>query len=262
MLQINDLKVSYFKEAKEIKAVDGVRLKIPKGSIFAVVGESGCGKTTLGLSLTDLIDPSDGRIMSGAVVFEGRNILRLGPKDLCNIRGKDISYIFQEPASSHNPVFTIGEQITETLLVHKMAKKDNVKDKALISLREAGLAEAERVFNSFPHELSGGMKQRAMIAMAVSTRPKLLVADEPTTALDVNTESRILELLLLLRDNLGLSVLFITHNMRIVKRIADEVAVMYQGKVVEVGNAKRVLSRPRHLYTQLLLDSIPERLKL
>jgi len=262
MLQINDLTAAYFKDEKEIRAIDGIRLKVPHGSIFALVGESGCGKTTLGLSITGLIDPKDGKILSGAVVFEDKNILRLPREQLRDIRGKNISYIFQEPASSLNPVFTIGEQIEEALIVHKLADAKVVREKAIDALKEARLTDPERVYSSYPHQLSGGMKQRAMIAMAISTRPRLLIADEPTTALDVDTESEILELLLTLREELSLSVLFITHDIRLVQRIADQVAVMYNGKIVEVGETAKVFTNPRHEYTKLLLDSMPEKLKL
>lgn len=262
MLQINDLKTHYFKDQRVIKAVDGVRLKIPPSCIFALVGESGCGKTTLGLSITDLIDPKDGRIISGSVIFEERNILKLPLSELCDIRGKKISYIFQEPATSLNPVFTIGEQIKETLLIHRIADRKGAKDMAVASLKEARLPEPERVFNSFPHQLSGGMKQRAMIAMAISTRPRLLIADEPTTALDVDTESKILELLIALRQELSLSILIITHDIRLVRRIADKTAVMYQGRIVEIDDTDRLFSNPKHPYTKMLLDSMPERLKL
>lgn len=262
MLQINDLRTYYFRETKQTRAVDGVRLKIPPSCIFALVGESGCGKTTLGLSITNLIDPKDGKIISGSVVFEGRNILRLPKEQLRDIRGRKISYIFQEPATSLNPVFTIGEQVKETLLAHKIAAGKKAEDMAIVSLKEARLSEPERVFNSFPHQLSGGMKQRAMIAMAISTRPKLLIADEPTTALDADTESEILELIITLRQELSLSVLIITHDIRLVRRIADQTAVMYQGKIAEVGNTDGLFSNPRHPYTKMLLDSLPERLKL
>ena len=262
MLQINDLKTYYFKEKKETRAVDGVRLKIPPASIFALVGESGCGKTTLGLSITGLINPKDGRVISGSVIFEGRNILRLTGDELRNIRGKEISYIFQEPATSLNPVFRIGQQIEEALIVHRVADRKKAKESAIDSLRVAGLPDTERVFNSFPHQLSGGMKQRAMIAMAVSTRPKLLIADEPTTALDVDTESRILDLFVALRKELSLSVLIITHNIRLVKRIADKAAVMYDGKIVEVDDANKIFDNPKHAYTKMLLDSLPENIKI
>jgi ABC-type dipeptide/oligopeptide/nickel transport system ATPase component len=260
ILEINDLTVSYY--SRQAKAVDGVRLKIPAASIFALVGESGCGKTTLGLSITNLISPRDGKIIYGSVIFEEKNILRLSPQELRDIRGRKISYIFQEPASSLNPVFTVGEQIAEALLIHKMADKKNVKTLAIDSLKEARLPDAERVFSSYPHQLSGGMKQRAMIAMAVSTRPRLLIADEPTTALDVDTEAEILELLLLLRKELSLSVLLITHNMRIVRQVADQIAIMYEGRIVEVGQADKVFNSPRHEYTKTLIDSLPENLYL
>lgn len=263
ILQINDLKTYYFKDLKETKAVDGVRLKVPKGCIFALVGESGCGKSTLGLSITNLIDPKDGKIISGSVIFEGRNILKLPAEELRGIRGKGISYIFQEPATSLNPVFAIGGQITEALLVHGIAgDAQEARDKAAASLKQARLSDAERIFNAYPHQLSGGMKQRAMIAMAVSTKPKLLIADEPTTALDVDTENEILQLLSALRDEMPLTILIITHDIGLVRRFADRTAVMYQGKIVEVDETDKLFSKPKHTYTQMLLDSMPERLKL
>ena len=263
MININDLTVCYYagreqSRATEFIAVDNVRLKIPDNSVFALVGESGCGKTTLGLAMTRLIDTKDGMIKHGSVMLEDKNILKFSEEELRDVRGKKISYIFQEPASSLNPVFTIGEQIDETLLAHKIATKKNVKSLTLASLKEARLDDAQRIYKSYPHQLSGGMKQRAMIAMAIATRPKLIIADEPTTALDVDTEREILHLLLSLRGDLSLSILFITHNIRIVKDIADEVAVMHDGKIVETGSADRVFRFPKHEYTKLLVLSMPE----
>lgn len=260
MIKINDLTVEYYRG--NVKAVDSVRLKIPENSIFALVGESGCGKTTLGLAITKLIDSRDGRITSGAVVVNGNNILRFPQDRLRAVRGKEISYIFQEPASSLNPVFTIGEQIDEVLLAHKIASKKNAKELTFAALEKARLNNPLRIYGSYPYQLSGGMKQRAMIAMAICTGPKLLIADEPTTALDTDTEDEILKLLLGLREELSLSILLITHNIRIVERIADYVAVMHKGRIVEVGEADKVLRTPRHEYTKLLLFSMPEKLKL
>lgn len=263
MIQINDLTAYYFKQTENNPAVDRVRLRIPRGCIFALVGESGCGKTTLGLSITRLINSRDGEITTGAVVFEDKNILKFSEDRLRrDIRGKKISYIFQEPASSLNPVFTIGDQIGETLLVHKAATRTNVRSKVLEALEEARISDPIRVIELYPNELSGGMKQRVMIAMAVSMRPKLLIADEPTTALDVTAEHEILQLLLTLKNELLLSILFITHDIRIVKKIADKIAVMYKGKIVEAGETAKVLENPNHSYTKLLIDSMPENLKL
>ena len=263
MIKINDLTVSYYKHhvksgLSEFKAVDNVRLRIPDKSIFALVGESGCGKTTLGLAITRLIDAKDGIIKGGSVILDDKNILKFPEEKLRDIRGKKISYIFQEPASSLNPVFTIGEQIEEALIVHGIASKKNAKDFTISALKQAQLDDAQRVYRSYPHQLSGGMKQRAMIAMAISMKPRLLIADEPTTALDVDTEKEILNLLVSLRETLGLSILFITHNIRIVKDIADEVAIMYKGKIVETGPAGKVFRFPRHEYTKLLVLSMPE----
>jgi ABC-type dipeptide/oligopeptide/nickel transport system ATPase component len=266
MININDLTVCYYKDsakssAEEFIAVDDVRLRIPDNSIFALVGESGCGKTTLGLAMTKLIDIKDGRIKHGSVILDDKNILKFPEKQLRDVRGKKISYVFQEPASSFNPVFTIGEQIGEALIAHGIAAKKNAKDIAIISLKQARLEDAQRVYRSYPHQLSGGMKQRAMIAMAISMKPKLLIADEPTTALDIGTEKEILDLLLSLRKDLCFSVLFITHNIRIVKDIADEVAVMHRGKIVETGPADRVFRFPKHEYTKLLVLSMPENIR-
>jgi ABC-type dipeptide/oligopeptide/nickel transport system ATPase component len=258
MISVNDLSIEYYGYDYIIKAVDNVRLKITDNSIFALVGESGCGKTTLGLGITKLISSKNGRITKGSVVVDDVNILRLSEKELRDIRGKKISYIFQEPASSLNPVFTIGEQIDEVLLAHKIAVKKNVKELTLSSLKKARLDDAERIYNAYPHQLSGGMKQRSMIAMAISTNPMLLIADEPTTALDIDTEKEILDLLLSLRRDLSLSILFITHNIRIVKDIADEVAVMHKGRIVETGPAAKVFRFPKHGYTKLLVLSMPE----
>jgi ABC-type dipeptide/oligopeptide/nickel transport system ATPase component len=256
MIKINELTIKYHRN--NVNAVDNVRLRIQDGSILALVGESGCGKTTLGLGVTSLIDRRDGAITHGSVLMDGVNILRLPEKRLRGIRGKDISYIFQEPASAFNPVFTIGQQIEETLLAHGIASKKDVRKPVFQSLEQARLADPERVYRSYPHQLSGGMKQRAMIAMAICTSPRLLIADEPTTALDVDTEKQIIDLLKSLRKELSVSVLFITHNIRIVKEIADEIAVMRNGSIVESGETAKVLRVPRHEYTKLLVFSLPE----
>jgi ABC-type dipeptide/oligopeptide/nickel transport system ATPase component len=256
MIKINDLTVEY--NRNRLLAVDNVRLKIPEASIVALVGESGCGKTTLGLSITGLIDKRDGSITHGSVSMDDKNILRLSEEEMRDIRGKKISYIFQEPASALNPVFTIGQQIDETLIAHGIARKKQAKALTLEALEKARLSDSGRVYHSYPHQLSGGMKQRAMIAMAICTRPRLLIADEPTTALDVKTEKEILDLLRMLRKELSISVLFITHNIKIVKEIADQVAVMHRGCIVETGDTDKVFRMPRHEYTKLLIFSLPE----
>jgi ABC-type dipeptide/oligopeptide/nickel transport system ATPase component len=266
MIAINDLTVCYYSSrametSEEFAAVDNVRLKMPDKSIFALVGESGCGKTTLGLAITRLIDKRDGYIKNGSVLLDDKNILKFSERQLRDIRGKKVSYVFQEPASSLNPVFTIGEQIDEALIVHGISNKKKAKDITMLALKQAMLQDVERVYRSYPHQLSGGMKQRAMIAMAISMKPKLLIADEPTTALDIETEKEILSLLMSLKDELGLSILFITHNIRIVKDIADQVAVMYKGKIVETGEANKVFRIPKHDYTKLLVLSMPENIR-
>ncbi|MDD5503690.1 MAG: ABC transporter ATP-binding protein [Candidatus Omnitrophica bacterium] len=262
MIRINDLTVCYSRGRRRTEApipvVDGVSLKIPDKSIFALIGESGSGKTTLGLAMTRLIDAGEGSIMRGSVVMDGDNILRLTEEKLRNIRGGKISYVFQEPASAFNPVMTIGRQIDEVLLAHEITGRGQARCLTLEALRAARLEDAKRVYEAYPHQLSGGMKQRAAIAMAIAAGPRLLIADEPTTALDIDTEREILDLLLSLRASMHFSVLLITHNIRIAKGIADEAAVMHKGRIVESGPADTVFRFPRHEYTKLLVLSTPK----
>jgi len=231
VLEIKDLKVSYYGKGKPTTAVDGVCLKINEGEVLALVGASACGKTTVALSVARLISSYDGIISNGNILFKGKDIMQFSHKKLRDLRGKEISYIFQEPASSLNPVFTIGEQITELLLTHTKISKHEAKTKAKEALSLAQLSDTERIFNSYPHQLSGGMKQRAMIAMAIALKPKLLIADEPTTALDVTVQAKIVELLKNLKNKLGLSILFITHDLNLVSVIADRVIEMERGRI-------------------------------
>lgn len=258
LLDIKNLKVCYFTEDKAITAVDGINLYMEKGKVLALVGETACGKSTVALSIARLISPYDGKITNGEIIFKGKDIMRLPLKELQNLRGKEISYIFQEPASSLNPVFTVGEQITELLHAHKRISKAEAKEKAMEGLKTAQLKDIERIFASYPHQLSGGMKQRAMIAMATVLKPILLIADEPTTALDVTIQARIIELLIKLKNDLGLSILFITHDLNLVSTIADRIAVMYQGKIVEVCEKETFYSNPKHDYTKMLLATLKD----
>ena len=247
-LKIEGLRVKY----NDIEVVRGVDLEIGKGECIGLVGESGCGKTTVGLSITRLIPGHKGRISSGRILFEGKNLLVLSPEELRKYRGSRISYVFQEPFSSLNPVFTIHEQLKEAL-----PKDDDVEGSISEALKSVGLKELIDRKKVYPHELSGGMQQRAMIAMAIVSKPDLLILDEPTTALDVTVQKKILELVMELKKNLGLSILFISHDLRTVFELADGVGVMYAGRIVEQGPAKTLMSRPGHPYTRGLVNSIP-----
>lgn len=257
LLRISDLKTYFYQEAREIKAVDGVGLDIKKGQLVALVGESGSGKTVTALSVTKLIT-HPGKIVSGRAVFEDGDLLKLSEKQLQKIRGATISYIFQEPASSLNPVFTVGYQIAESIRLHRGASKKKSLELAEELLRQVGIDRPEDRLSAYPHQLSGGMKQRTMIAMAICSQPKLLIADEPTTALDVTIQVQILKLLKELQAKLGLSILLITHDVSIVKSLADKIYIMQYGKIVESGNTKDIFANPKHPYTKKLLDSIPK----
>ncbi len=256
LLQIKNLKVSY----GGLEVVRGVGLNIDKGECVGLIGESGCGKTTVGLSVTKLIPERSG-MTSGEILFEdpvpqgygaGRDILKLNPEELRNIRGKKISYVFQEPFSSLNPVFTIYEQIKESL-----EEKDNSDSQIAEILKSVRLEKIIGRKNVYPHELSGGMQQRAMIGMAIASKPSLVVLDEPTTALDVTIQRQILDLIMELKNKLNLSILFISHDLRIVFSIADKIGIMYAGKIVECGPKEKIISSPGHPYTIGLMDSIP-----
>jgi len=248
LLQIKNLKVRY----GGLEVVRGVNLTIDKGECMGLIGESGCGKTTVGLSITKLIPERKGNIASGEILFEDEDILKLSPEELRLIRGRKISYVFQEPFSSLNPVFTIYEQIKESL-----EEKDNIADQVAEILKSVGLEKIIGKKNIYPHELSGGMQQRAMIGMAIASKPSLVIMDEPTTALDVTVQRQILDLIMELKSKMGLSILFISHDLRIVFNIADKIGIMYAGKIVEYGPKEKIISNPAHPYTIGLMDSIP-----
>ncbi len=224
---------------------------------MAIVGESGCGKSVSAMSILRLIPDPPGRIVKGQVLFEGRDLLQLSDAEIRDMRGREIAMVFQEPMTSLNPVFTVGRQLTETLFRHTNMSDTEVKARALDLLRQVGISDPARRLTQFPHHLSGGMRQRVMIAMALCCEPKLIIADEPTTALDVTIQAQILELMKELSERLGVAQLIITHNLGVVARYADRVNVMYAGKIVETGTAKEIYHNPRHPYTLGLLASVP-----
>lgn len=256
LLKINNLRTSFFTEAGEVKAVDGVSFSINKGETLCLVGESGSGKSVTALSIMRLI-PRPGRIISGEVIYQGRDLLKFSAGEMREIRGKEISMVFQEPMTSLNPVFTIGNQIMEAVSLHQGLGKRDALNKAVEMLDLVGIADSERRVRDYPNQLSGGMRQRVMIAMALSCNPDLLIADEPTTALDVTIQAQILDLIKGLRERLGMSVLLITHDLGIVAETADTVAVMYAGEVVEFSGVKELFKKPSHPYSIGLLKSTP-----
>lgn len=255
LMQVDDLKVYFGSAAHPVRAVDGVSLTIHEGETVALVGESGCGKSVTSLALARLVPEPPGCYAGGQVLYDGRDVLSLSQKELRSIRGNKISYIFQDPGASLNPVFTIGYQVGEAIRLHR--KQAQIKEEVLDLLAKVGMSDPARTMSAYPHELSGGMQQRAMIAMALACRPRLLVADEPTTALDVTIQAQILELLVSLQEQMGMAVLLITHNLGLVAGVAHRVNVMYAGRIVESGETESVLRRPRHPYTLGLLNAVP-----
>jgi oligopeptide/dipeptide ABC transporter ATP-binding protein len=258
LLEIRSLTTWFFTEDGVVRAVEDVNLEILPGEIVSLVGESGCGKSVTGLSLLRLIPIPPGKILKGELLFEGRDLLGLEEKEMEKVRGNDISMIFQEPMTSLNPVFTIGDQIMEALQLHQNLDKKEARKKAIEMLDRVRIPSPEVRIDSYPHQLSGGMRQRAMIAMALSCQPKLLIADEPTTALDVTIQAQVLRLLKEIQREMGMSVMLITHDLGVVSEIADRVAVMYAGRIVESGPIEAIFSEMRHPYTRGLLESIPQ----
>lgn len=256
IIRVNHLQTYFYVDDRTSKAVDDITFSIPKGKVVCIVGESGCGKSVTALSLLRLInDP--GKIIGGEVFFEGQDVLKMNTKDLHNLRGNQISMIFQEPMTSLNPVFTVGRQIVETIVEHTLLDEKQAWKKAVGLIERVGLPRAEQIMRSFPHELSGGMLQRVMIAIALCCDPKLLIADEPTTALDVTIQAQVLDLLKGLRDESDMSILFITHDLGVVAEIADYVIVMYAGKMIEEAPVIDLFQNPKHPYTKGLLKSRP-----
>ena len=257
LLSVRNLQVLFRSEAGDIAAVDDVSFDVAEGEVLGIVGESGSGKSVTALSIMGLLPRPPARIGGGAVVFQGQELLSLGERALRNIRGPGIGMIFQEPMTSLNPVFTIGDQLMETVRVHERVGRSAQRERAVDMLARVGIATPERRLHDYPHQLSGGMRQRVMIAMALACSPKLLIADEPTTALDVTIQQQILELLLDLREELKMAIMIITHNMGVVAETADRVIVMYAGKIVERAPVGELFARPAHPYTRGLLESIP-----
>ncbi len=256
LLEVVDLRTHFATADGLVRAVDGVSLRIRPGKTLGVVGESGCGKSITALSIMRLIE-RPGRIVSGSITFDGQDLLRLPEDEMRNIRGNEISMIFQEPMTSLNPVYTCGDQIAEAVSRHGSLTQREAAARAVEMLEQVGIPDAKRRAGEHPHQLSGGMRQRVMIAMALSTNPQLLIADEPTTALDVTIQAQILELMKALRERNGMAIMLITHDLGVVAEMSDDVSVMYAGKVVESSDAITVYDRPHHPYTKGLLASIP-----
>ncbi|MEC9140807.1 MAG: ABC transporter ATP-binding protein [Chloroflexota bacterium] len=256
LLRVKDLRTYFTTRDGVVKAVDGVTYDIQEGETIGLVGESGCGKSVSALSILRLITDPPGRIIGGSVEFEGRDLLRLNDAEMRGVRGNRIAMVFQEPMTSLNPVLTIGRQLTEGLELHLQMSKGEARSRAGELLQIVGIPNAAQQLKSYPHQFSGGMRQRVMIAMALSCNPKLLIADEPTTALDVTIQAQILELLQKLSADIGTSVLIITHNLGVIARYANRVNVMYAGRIVESGTTRDLFTNPQHPYTKGLLKSV------
>ena len=257
LLEVKNLQTHFPTRAGLVRAVDDVTFYLDRGELLGLVGESGCGKSITALSIMRLVSPP-GKIVGGEIIFEGKNLLALSNAAMRAIRGDDIAMIFQDPMTSLNPVFTVGEQIAEALRLHRKLSRKAARDAAIAAMREVAIPDPSRRADDYPHQLSGGMRQRVMIAMALACDPKLLIADEPTTALDVTIQAQILELLDELRKMRELAVLLITHDLGVVAEVADRVAVMYTGKIVEESPVDELFARPKHPYTEGLLRSVPK----
>ncbi len=257
LLRVEGLRTWFYTHGGVIRAVDGVDFAIEHGAALGLVGESGSGKSVTALSVMRLIDPPGRVEPESRLWFEGRDLAALGEREMSAIRGNDVSMIFQEPMTSLNPVFRCGEQIAEAVRLHQKVGDREARDRAIEMMRLVGIPSPEKRVDDYPHQLSGGMRQRVMIAMALSCNPKLLIADEPTTALDVTVQAQILELMKELRERLGMSILLITHDLGVIAEMVDEVAVMYAGRIVERGPVQEIFENPQHPYTEALLRSIP-----
>ena len=257
LLQVENLQTQFLTSAGVVRAVDGVTYDVEEGETVALVGESGCGKSVSALSIMRLVSEPAGRIVGGKIVFQGRNLLELSEEEMREVRGRDIAMVFQEPMTSLNPVLTIGRQLTEGLEIHLGMEHDAAIARSVELLGMVGIPDPARRLTQYPHQFSGGMRQRMMIAMALACNPKLILADEPTTALDVTIQAQILELMQDLSRRLGVAMLIITHNLGVVARYADRVNVMYAGRIIERGTAREIYANPRHPYTLGLLNSVP-----
>ena len=256
LLTVRDLRTQFFTYGGIVEALDGVNFTIKSGEVFGLVGESGCGKSVTALSILGLVPPP-GRVVSGEISMDGKNLLEKSEKEMQSIRGSKISIIFQDPTSSLNPVFKIGYQVAEPLIYHEKYEKNAALTEALKVLKDTGMADPEEKIRNYPHELSGGMRQRAMIAMALACRPDLLIADEPTTNLDVTVERQIINLMQILQKEYGTSILLITHNLGVVAEMADRVGIMYAGNIVELTDVHTIFHDPKHPYTRKLQRAIP-----
>ncbi|MEK4853603.1 ABC transporter ATP-binding protein [Paenibacillus sp. FSL H7-0756] len=257
ILSIENLHTHFLTDRGEVPAVDGVDLYINPGEVLGVVGESGCGKSVTSLSILKLVPSPPGRIVDGRILLKGRDIVPLKEKDMRKIRGDSVSMIFQEPMTSLNPLFTVGQQIMETVRLHRGLSRKEAREHAAGMLRKVGIPRPEAIIDEYPHQLSGGMRQRVMIAMSISCSPELLIADEPTTALDVTIQAQILELIRQLNEEQGTAVMLITHDLGVVAEMCHRVAVMYAGKVVEEGSVRDIFKNPLHPYTRGLIASVP-----
>jgi oligopeptide/dipeptide ABC transporter ATP-binding protein len=257
LIEVRDLRTHFAADGREVAAVDGVSFAVESGRTLGIVGESGCGKSVTALSIMGLVPRPPGRIAGGEILFEGADLLRLPPAAMRELRGDRISMIFQEPMTSLNPSFTVGDQIVEVVLRHRRVTPAEARDRALEMLRQVRIPSPESRFDEYPHRLSGGMRQRVMIAMALACGPRLLIADEPTTALDVTIQAQILDLMRTLRRETGTAIILITHDLGVIAEVADDVVVMYAGRVVERAGVAALFAQPQHPYTIGLLGSIP-----
>lgn len=258
LVEVKKLKTYFYTEEGVVKAVDGVDYEIYPGETLGIVGESGCGKSVTSLSIMRLVESPPGKIEGGEINFHGQDLTKLSEKEMRKIRGNDISMIFQEPMTSLNPVYTVGDQIMEAIMLHKGVDRKEAKRQAIDMLQKVGIPLPEQRVDEYPHQLSGGMRQRVMIAMALSCDPQLLIADEPTTALDVTIQAQILELMNSLKESYGMSIMMITHDLGVIAEVSDRVAVMYAGKVVEYTDVNTLFEDPKHPYTWGLMNSIPK----
>jgi peptide/nickel transport system ATP-binding protein/oligopeptide transport system ATP-binding protein len=258
LVEVKNLQTYFYTEEGVVKAVDGVDYEIYPGETLGIVGESGCGKSVTSLSIMRLVESPPGKIEGGEINFQGKDLTKLSEKEMRKIRGNDISMIFQEPMTSLNPVYTVGDQIIEAIMLHKGVKRKEARQQAIEMLQKVGIPLPEQRVDEYPHQLSGGMRQRVMIAMALSCDPQLLIADEPTTALDVTIQAQILELMNSLKESYGMAIMMITHDLGVIAEVSDRVAVMYAGKVVEYTDVDSLFEDPKHPYTWGLMNSIPK----
>lgn len=258
LIDVNNLKTYFNTEKGVVKAVDGINFEIYPGETLGIVGESGCGKSVTSLSIMGLVESPPGEIVDGEIIYDGKDLTKLTPREMREIRGNKISMIFQEPMTSLNPVYTVGDQITEAILLHKDVNRQEAREHSIEMLNKVGIPLPEQRIDEYPHQLSGGMRQRVMIAMALCCNPALLIADEPTTALDVTIQAQILELMNDLKNKFDMSIMMITHDLGVIAEISDRVVVMYAGKIVEYTDVITLFKNPKHPYTWGLIDSIPK----